>query len=65
MKAIDEVCQEHGLIRCQRSFYVNPQHIRVLRKEKDGVVFAELDVDGAKQIPVTKRYYDRLAEMLY
>ena len=65
MKAIDEVCQEHGLIRCQRSFYVNPQHIRVLRKEKDGVVFAELDVNGAKQIPVTKRYYDRLAEMLY
>ena len=65
MKAIDELCQEHGLLRCQRSFYVNPQRVRVLRKEKEGVVFAELDVDGARQIPVTKRYYDRIAEMLY
>lgn len=65
MKAIDELCQDNGLVRCQRSFYVNPVHIRVLRKEKDGVVFAELDADDVRHIPVTKRYYDRLAEMLY
>ena len=64
MKAIDELCQDHGLLRCQRSFYINPKHIKVLRKEREGVIFAELDVDS-RQIPVTKRYYDRLAEMLY
>lgn len=65
MKAIDEICQEHGLLRCQRSFYVNPKHVKVLRREKEGVIYAELDVEDAKHIPVTKRYYDRLAEMLY
>jgi len=65
MKAIDEICQDHGLLRCQRSFYVNPQHVKVLRKEKDGVVYAELDANDVRHIPVTKRYYDRLAEMLY
>lgn len=65
MKSIDETCQEHGLLRCQRSFYVNPRHIKVLRKEKDGVVYAELDANDVRHIPVTKRYYDRLAEMLY
>lgn len=65
MKAIDEVCQDHGLLRCQRSFYVNPKHVKVLRKEKDGVVYAELDANDVRHIPVTKRYYDRLAEMLY
>jgi hypothetical protein len=65
MKAIDELCQEHGLLRCQRSFYVNPKHVKVLRKEKEGVIYAELDVDDAMHIPVTKRYYERLAEMLY
>ena len=64
MKAIDELCQDHGLLRCQRSFYVNPKHIKVLRKEREGVIFAELDAD-TRHIPVTKRYYDRLAEMLY
>ena len=65
MKAIDEVCQDNGLLRCQRSFYVNPKHVKVLRKEKDGVVYAELDANDVRHIPVTKRYYDRLAEMLY
>lgn len=65
MKAIDELCQDNGLLRCQRSFYVNPAHIKVLRKEKDGVVYAELDALDTRHIPVSKRYYDRLAEMLY
>jgi len=29
------------------------------------VVYAELDANDVRHIPVTKRYYDRLAEMLY
>lgn len=65
MKAIDELCQDHGLIRCQRSFYVNPLHVKVLRKEKDGVMYAELDAPDVQNIPVTKRYYEILAERLY
>ena len=65
MKAIDELCQDHGLIRCQRSFYVNPVHVKVLRKEKDGVMYAELDAPDVQNIPVTKRYYEILAERLY
>ena len=65
MKAIDELCQENGLLRCQRSYYVNPQHVKVLRKEREGIIYAELDAAEIMRIPVTKRYYDRLAEMLY
>lgn len=65
MKAIDELCHDNGLVRCQRSFYVNPRHITVLRKEKEGIVYAELDAKDARHIPVTKKYYDKLAEMLY
>lgn len=65
MKAIEELCHDHGLVRCQRSFYVNPRHITVLRKEKDGIVYAELDAKDVRHIPVTKKYYDKLAEMLY
>lgn len=64
MKAIDELCQDNGLVRCHRSYYVNPSHVKVLRKEKDGIVFAELDAQEIIHIPVTKRYYDRLSEML-
>ncbi len=64
MKALDELCQDHGMVRCHRSFYVNPKHVTVLRKEKEGIVYAELDSNDAMRIPVTKRYYDRLSEML-
>lgn len=64
MKALDELCQDHGLIRCHRSYYVNPSHVKVLRKEKEGIIFAELDATETIHVPVTKRYYDRLSEML-
>lgn len=64
MKAIEELCLENGLVRCHRSFFVNPSHVKVLRKEQEGVVYAELDSPEVRHIPVTKRYYDRLSEML-
>ena len=64
MKAIDELCQENGLMRCHRSFYINPANVKVLRKDKDGIMYAELDAVDVRHIPVSKKYYDRLSEML-
>lgn len=64
MKSVDELCLSNGLVRCHRSFYVNPSHVRVLRKEKEGIVCAELDVDDVRDIPVSKKFYKNLAEML-
>ncbi len=64
MKALDEICHEHGMVRCHRSYFVNPKHVTVLRKDKEGIVYAELDAKDAMRIPVTKRYYDKLSEML-
>ena len=64
MKSVDELCLSNGLVRCHRSFYVNPAHVRVLRKEKEGIVVAELDMDDVRDIPVSKKFYNNLAEML-
>lgn len=64
MKAIDELCQENGLVRCHRSFYINPSFVKVLRKDKEGVIFAEMDSKGIIRIPVSKTYYDHLSELL-
>ena len=64
MRSVDELCLSNGLVRCHRSFYVNPSHVRVLRKEKEGIVSAELDMDDLRDIPVSKTYYKNLAEML-
>lgn len=65
MKSIDELCQDNGLVRCHRSYYINPSFVRVLRKEKEGVIFAEMESGNVTRIPVSKKYYDRLAELLY
>ncbi len=64
MKALDELCQDHGLVRCHRSFYINPARIKVLRKDKDGIMYAELDADDVRTIPVSKTYYRILSDML-
>ncbi len=64
MKSVDELCLAHGLVRCHRSYYINPSHVKVLRKDKEGVIYAELDAADLMDIPVSKRYYEKLSEML-
>ncbi len=64
MKALEDMCVENGMVRCHRQYLINPQHVQVLRKEQDGVVYAELDTPGVQHIPVTKRYYASVSALL-
>lgn len=64
MKGIEPIMNKHGIVRCQRSYYVNPRRVAVLRKDKDGVIVAQLDLDKAPTIPVSPKYYDNLAMLL-
>ncbi|MBO5817245.1 MAG: LytTR family transcriptional regulator [Paludibacteraceae bacterium] len=64
MKSLEELMQKHGLLRCQRSYYINPQHIKVLRRDKEGLITAELDVANQKSIPVSPKYYESVARWL-
>ncbi len=64
MRAIEEVVQRFGIVRCQRSYFVNPRHVKVLRKDKEGVIVAELDTADVKPIPVSGKYYAALSEGL-
>ena len=64
MKSLEELMTKHGLVRCQRSYYINPQHIKVLRRDKEGMISAELDVPNQKAIPVSPKYYDSLTKWL-
>lgn len=65
MKSVEELCLDNGMIRCHRSFYINPRHVEVLRKDKDGVMYAELDVKESRHVPVSKSYYKTLSDALY
>ncbi len=64
MKSFDAEAKKHGLVRCHRSYYVNPRHIKVLSRDKEGIIYSEFTIDGVKRIPVSKQYYDQLANLL-
>lgn len=64
MKSLEADAAKHGLIRCHRSFYVNPRHIKVLSRDKDGVISTEFTREGVDRIPVSKQYFDQLANLL-
>lgn len=64
MKSLEDILAAHGLVRCHRSYVINSKHVKVLKKEAEGVILAQLDVDGTAQIPVSKRYYDQISSML-
>ena len=64
MKTLEPQLRKHGIIRCQRSFFVNPRHVTALRKDKEGLIIAELDIQGTRTIPVSPNYYDNLSKLL-
>lgn len=64
MKSIEEVLTKHNIVRCQRSYFINPTHVKVVRRDKEGFINAELDVVNIKPIPVSVKYYDVLNSKL-
>ena len=64
MKSLEDTCSANGILRCHRSYFINPQHVKALRKEKENMIVAELDYADDVPIPVSKRYYEDLAAKL-
>jgi DNA-binding LytR/AlgR family response regulator len=54
----------HGLVRCHRSYFVNPKYVKLLSKNRDGIITAELLVPEVEAIPVSKQFYKQLSEVL-
>lgn len=62
LKWIEEnLTHETSLVRCHRSFIVNLDKVKVLRKTKDGI-FLEMDALNTPDIPVSKTYYQRVVD---
>lgn len=64
MKKMESYLSSHGLIRCQRSYFINPRHVKMLRRNKDGIIVAELTNPDITPIPVSKQYYEYLSSLL-
>lgn len=62
LKGIEELCEKVNLLRCHRSYLVNMQRIKLIKKSSDGV-FAELDTSDSLLIPVSKTYSGDIMKM--
>lgn len=58
MKNLDSSELYNALLRCHRGYMVNIDNVKLLRKDKDGLVL-ELN-QGARAIPVSRTYNDRV-----
>lgn len=64
MKALEETLKQHGLIRCHRSYFVNPPFIKIVHRNKAGLIVAELNQDGYESIPISPKYQDQIAKIV-
>jgi preprotein translocase subunit Sec61beta len=64
MKSLENTAAGRNLVRCHRSYYVNPRHVKVLSRDKDGVIYTEFTDPAIKRVPVSKLYYESLAKLL-
>ncbi|MCE1155016.1 MAG: LytTR family transcriptional regulator [Bacteroidales bacterium] len=53
--------EDTPLVRCHRSYIINLDKVKVLKKTKDGI-FMELDLNQLADIPVSKTYYDSVMQ---
>jgi len=64
MRAIEEPCSQRGIIRCHRSYFVNPKRVKALLKGREGIYTLQMDVNEVAEVPVSYRYYDDVAAQL-
>lgn len=63
MKGVDKVCTANGMVRCHRSFFVNINKVKVIRRTPEGMV-AEIDYPtGVGTVPVSKTYASDLISL--
>lgn len=60
LKAMEEHLAGANILRCHRSYMVNFDQVKVLRREKDGI-YLELGIDKVPDIPISKTYSEKVA----
>ena len=62
MKGIEKLCTANGMVRCHRSFFVNINMVKVIRRTPEGMV-AEIDHQGVSNVPVSRTYASDLISL--
>lgn len=64
MRALEEVLSKHGLVRCHRSYFINPHYIKIVHRDDSGQIVARMKQDGFESIPISRKYQDEISRLL-
>lgn len=64
MRALEENLAKHGLVRCHRSYFINPYYIRIVHRDSAGLIVADLNQDGYESIPISRKYQEAITKLL-
>lgn len=64
MRALEDMLTKRGLLRCHRSYFINPEYIKIVRRDGAGLVVAELKPEGFESIPISRKYQAEVSEHL-
>lgn len=59
LKTLEEDLADTNVLRCHRSYMVNFDQVKVIRREKDGV-YLELGIESVPDIPISKTYSEKV-----
>jgi len=61
LKALEETFTDSHILRCHRSYMVNFDHVKVIRRAKEGILL-ELGMNQVPDIPISKSYSERVTQ---
>lgn len=61
LKNLERELENTMVTRCHRSFLVNLERVKVIRRDKDGL-YIELDAPSSNDLPVSKSYQRKVSE---
>jgi len=63
LKQVAEQLAHTNILRCHRSYMINLDRVRVLRREKEGI-FVEFGIEAIPDIPISKTYSESITRWL-
>ena len=64
MRALEEDLSRHGLVRCHRSYFINPLYIKIVHRDESGLIVAKLKQEGFESIPISRKYQNEITRLL-
>jgi len=59
LKTIEETLEYTNVLRCHRSYMVNFDQVKMIRREKDGA-YIDFGIEGVSDIPISKTYSEKV-----